>query len=271
MQESELSNKWERGNGGAYLKDYPDESIYLEMPLVRIASRMIEMAAEGIPITKTGNPKLQVLKEWYPLGPKDWYIERHPEKQIRMDTCSTLAMIWDLFHDVGLFRKYKDTVRLSRKGKAVLGHPRRIAHHLLIALQTEADTAILDGYDFDGFNDSLESVGEMLYSFGEEFQPASFYAEKYATADPAFDYYYNLPYEGMRASLIKCFEIRVMVRFFNWFGLVEEQKSYFDKDKQVVIPARYRTTPLFKKLIAIDSQESKVTYPLYYLKSKYVN
>ena len=265
-----LEHEWRKGNKTAYLKDYSDETIYLEMPLVRIANKMIDMADEGIPLTQNGNPKLAVLKELYPFGPKDWYTERHPEKQIRMNTCPTLSMVWYLFHDIGLFRKFKHTVRLSRMGRELKDHPQRIAHHLFNALQTTADTSLLDGFEMDGFNDSLESVAEMLYIFGEDYQLASFYADKYAENEPLFGYFYNLFQGENRNNLVSCFEVRIMVRFFKWFGLVEELESYYDEEKGEIIPAKFKTTPLFKKLIAIDFRPTFV-YPLYYINNNYTN
>lgn len=270
MQEIDpLDYKWLPGEGTVYLKNFANESIYLEMPLVRLANKMLDMAEEGIPIVKSGNPKLAVLKELYPFGPKDWYIEEHPEKQIRMNSCITLAMIWELFHDVGLFRKYKGTVKLSKIGKAVKGRPKLIALHLFYALQTIADTSILDGYEYFGFNESLEKVGEMLYSFGDEYHPASFYGEKYAEEDSDFGYLYKLTLETDRDRLMHCFEVRIMVRFFEWFGLVEHSKSYFDNEKNLYVVSKYKTTPLFKKLIGMDKVKEKITYPLFYLDNQF--
>ena len=256
--------RWLLEDGNAYLKNYPDESIYLEMPLVRLANRMIDMAAEGLPLTKTLNPKLSVLSELYPLGPKDWYIELYPEKKITMTSCNTLAIIWEILRVVGLFRKYKNELRLSRAGKKVKGHPHLLALHLLNALQFEADTSLVDGYEFTPFNASADKVAEMLYEFGDEYHPASFYAEKYANVDDEFGFLYSCVTVPGRDSLSSCFECRIMNRYFEWFGFVEKTKEHFDAEKGVFIRSEYKTTPLFKKFIGVGKETQKVTYPLFY-------
>ena len=65
---------WTKEQDSAYLKDFTDESVYLEMPLVNMVYRMLDMAAEGIPLTKVGNPTSAVIEELYPLGPKDFLL-----------------------------------------------------------------------------------------------------------------------------------------------------------------------------------------------------
>lgn len=57
---------WTKEQDSAYLKDFTDESVYLEMPLVNMVYRMLDMAAEGIPLTKVGNPTSAVIEELYP-------------------------------------------------------------------------------------------------------------------------------------------------------------------------------------------------------------
>ena len=49
---------WTKDEDTAYLKDFADENVYLEMPLVNLIYRMLDMAADGLPLTKVGNPTI---------------------------------------------------------------------------------------------------------------------------------------------------------------------------------------------------------------------
>ena len=242
--------EWEKGQSVAYIKDYENETIYLKMPLVRLANRMIELAADGLPLTTTGNPKLAVLKELYPLGPSDWYIELHPEKQISMITCMTLAEIWDLLRACDIFRKYKSKLKLTKLGKELLGHPKQITHHLFYALATIADTAMLDAYRLYPFNDTLDTVAEALEKYGSNYETAAFYAEKYAEDNPGFEFYYKNP--ELKKESIRCFETRIMVRFYKWMGLVDEIEFHYDPITQTIPPSQFKTTD--HQIIGVDHQ-----------------
>lgn len=130
MDEHISDHFWTKDEDTAYLKDFTDESVYLEMPLVNLTYRMLDMAADGLPLTKVGNPTTAVIEELYPLGPKDFFWENYPKKKMVLSAIPQWATVWDYLQYVELFRKYKGTLRLTRLGKEMKGHPKRLAHHL---------------------------------------------------------------------------------------------------------------------------------------------
>lgn len=73
MDELISDHFWTKDEDIAYLKDFAVENVYLDMPLVNMTYRMLDMAAEGLPLTKVGNPTTAVIEELYPLGPKDFF------------------------------------------------------------------------------------------------------------------------------------------------------------------------------------------------------
>ena len=85
---------WTKDEDTAYLKDFADENVYLEMPLVNLFYRMLDMAADGLPLTKVGNPTIAVIEELYPLGPKDYYWENFPRKKMTLSAIPQMAIIW---------------------------------------------------------------------------------------------------------------------------------------------------------------------------------
>lgn len=135
MDELISNHFWTRDEDIAYLKDFDDENVYLEMPLVNMTYRMLNMAAEGLPLTKVGNPTTAVIEELYPLGPKDFFWENYPKKKMVLSAIPQWATVWDYLQYVELFRKYKGVLRLTRLGKEMKGHPKRLAHHLFFRSQ----------------------------------------------------------------------------------------------------------------------------------------
>ena len=253
-QEDEMFlHLWEKGSGPAYIKDYEDESLYLEMPLVALVHRLMERCAENMPLTPAGNPKRTVVAELYALGPKDFLIEKGYCKLGNLDSSLVLSSIWDLSHWFGLFRKYKDTLRLTKLGKEILGHPKALTHHLFKVMQDFADTSHLDCFPFEAYNDSLELVAVLLDEYGDTFRPTDFYAGKYCECNPFFED--DVSDEKSRRELYYSFYARVLDRFFSWFGLVEFDLLKGDVSAQRMPVNLVRRTPLFEKFIGINPPE----------------
>ncbi len=254
---------WTKEHDTAYLKDFTDESVYLEMPLVNMVYRMLDMAAEGLPLTKVGNPTSAVIEELYPLGPKDFFWENYPKQKMVLSAIPQWATVWDYLQYVELFRKYKGTLRLTKLGKEMKGHPKRLAHHLFYCVQLMADTALLDLYDFAPFNNSLNYVAVLLDTYGDEFRYVDFYAAKYAEVDPDFAFCYEMTESQYINEAIPCFNVRIMERFFDWMGLVDMIDSRFDKEQNKFTLQQYKASTLFKKLIGVNRPESRVVIPIW--------
>lgn len=250
MDELISDHLWTKDEDTAYLKDFADESVYLEMPLVNLTYRMLDMAADGLPLTKVGNPTTAVIEELYPLGPKDFFWENYPRKKMVLSAIPQWATVWDYLQYVELFRKYKGTLRLTRLGKEMKGHPKRLAHHLFYYIQLMADTSLVDYYLFPSFNNSMNHVAVFLDTYGDEFRYVEFYAAKYADVDPDFGYYYQMTEPENINKAVPCFNIRIMERFFGWMGLVEK--------KEVFLHTLYKVSPLFRKLIGVNRPETRV-------------
>ena len=262
-QEDEmLLHRWEKGSGPAYIKDYEDENVYLEMPLVALVHRLMELSSEGMPMTPSLNPKRNVVAELYALGPKDFLIEKGYSRLGNLDSSPVLSSIWDLSHWFGLFRKYKGTLRLTKLGKELLGHPKMLTHHLFMVMEGFADTAHLDNYKFEAYNTALELVAVLLDEYGQDFRPTDFYAEKYCECEPFYDDY-SLEEEDLH-WLFSSFRARVLDRFFSWFGLVEFDLIKGDVSAQRMPVDLVRRTPLFEKFIGINPPEGgrEFFYPM---------
>ena len=61
---------WLQGEGVAYIKSVEDD-IYLQMPLVRLFTRILELCKDGLKLTPSGYLPNKIVAEVYPLGPKE--------------------------------------------------------------------------------------------------------------------------------------------------------------------------------------------------------
>lgn len=256
MDELISDHFWTKDEDIAYLKDFAVENVYLDMPLVNMTYRMLDMAAEGLPLTKVGNPTTAVIEELYPLGPKDFFWENYPKKKMVLSAVPQWATVWDYLQYVELFRKYKGTLRLTRFGKEMKGHPKRLAHHLFYYIQLMADTALLDSYDFAPFNNSLNHVAVLLDTYGDEFRNVEFYAAKYAEVNPDFAFCYEMTESQYINKAVACFNVRIMERFFNWMGLVDMIDLRLDKEQNKFTLQQYMASILFRKLIGVSRPET---------------
>lgn len=254
---------WTKDEDTAYLKDFADENVYLEMPLVNLIYRMLDMAADGLPLTKVGNPTIAVIEELYPLGPKDYYWENFPRKKMTLSAIPQMAIIWDYLKYANLFRKYKGTLRLTRLGKEMKGHPKRLAHYLFYYTQEMANTSLMDSCEFKSFNNALNQVAVLLDTYGNEFRSVEFYAAKYSEVEADFAFFYEISDALYFNLAVSCFNIRIMERFFNWMGFVEMIRSHYDKEQKKYILEQYKISPLFRKLIGINRPERKEVIPIW--------
>lgn len=56
---------------------------------------MLDMAADGLPFTKVGNPTTSFIEELYPLGLKDFFWENYPKKKMVFSAIPQWAIVWD--------------------------------------------------------------------------------------------------------------------------------------------------------------------------------
>lgn len=190
MDEHISDHFWTKDEDIAYLKNFTDENVYLEMPLVNMTYRMLDMAAQGLPLTKAGNPTTAVIEELYPLGPKTFFGKIILEKMV-LSAVPQWDTVWDYLQYVELFRKNKGTLRLTTR-KRDEGTSETSDTSLFYYIQLMTDTELLDSYNFAPFNNSLNHVAVLLDTYGDEFRNVNFYAAKYAEVNLDFAFCYEM-------------------------------------------------------------------------------
>ena len=252
---------WERGTGVAYVKYQESEEDFLQIPLVAQYMKLMELCAAGIKLTPNGYLPNKVVAEIYPLGPKESRIEEGKVTLGKHSNCYILCQTYELFLKTGFVKKRKGVLSLTKKGKELLGSPEELFRELLYGMSTEYDTAFLDVYDFLPMNNMVQMLCALLAKYGKEFRPVDDYADAYAACNPILASYLKEERpEKMRHYAKRAFCVRLINRFFEWFGLVEFKHFKYGSGNILINPDMVRTTELFDKFIGINPPVTKEQY-----------
>lgn len=243
---------WLQGEGVAYIKSVEDD-IYLQMPLVRLFTRILELCKDGLKLTSSGYLPNKIVAEVYPLGPKDFWIENGYSKLGTHANCMIMKETWEIFLKMGLVRKRKGILSLTQTGKTLYDKPEALFAHMLEMMSTVADPAILDGYEFYPFNDRSQYLCALLENNNGEFMPVELYARSYANRQPILWNFLNDQTDSKMAGYaVSAFTARLFRRFLEWFNLVEVKDGKYDPDTRTNGITTVRTTELFHKVIGIN-------------------
>ena len=151
----------------------------------------------------------------------------------------------------GLLRSYRGKFILSRECKALLAGPGMAAIYprLLHTFVTEYNWAYADGYEELPFiQRSFLFTLYLLWRYGDEPRTVRFYEEAYIDAFPALlNEVATNPYFEPEDKVARCYSLRTLSRFAEWFGLVEVEKT---ADPMVSFSdLRLRKTGLFEQVV----------------------
>ena len=252
---------WERGTGIAYVKPQESEDEFLKIPLVAQYMRLMELCAAGIKLTPNGYLPNKVVAEIYPLGPKEARIEEGKVTLGKHSNCCILCQTYELFLQTGFVKKRKGVLSLTKKGKEFLSSPEGIFRELLCGMAMEYDTGLLDAYSIPPINNMVQMVCAMLDQWGQEFRPVEQYATAYAACNPRLGHFLkeDRP-EAVRREAKRAFCVRLINRYFEWFGLVEFKHFRYGLDRILINPDMVKKTELFDKFIGINPPLTKEQY-----------
>ena len=252
---------WERDNGVAYVKEQESEEDFLQIPLVAQYMRLMELCAAGVKLTPNGFLPNKVVAEIYPLGPKESRIEEGRVSLGKHSNCYILCQTYELFLRTGFVKKRNGVLSLTKKGKEFLSSPEGLFRELLRGMATEYDTEMLDVHDFLPMNNMVQMLCALLAKYGKEFRPVDDYADAYAACNPILASYLreDRP-EKVRHYARRAFCVRLINRFFEWFGLVEFKHCKYGPGNILINPDMVKTTELFDKFIGINPPLTKEQY-----------
>ncbi len=227
-----------------------------KVSLFRVAEDFIRIIEREkfIKLTPLGALPKKVMVELYDKKYIfDELIESGITKLWKEQDCLAIMCTKIVLEIAGITKKTNGKMTLTKKGATFL-KPENRQEYCKLFLSTFADK-----FNW-GFNDLYpdKPIGQagwtftiyLLGKFGMNYQPESFYAEKYLKALPAFLKEFET--DGLstdKAQFTSCFSARSFERFLEWFGLVEiqkEGKNYLDRVIKI------RSAEILTKIFNID-------------------
>lgn len=207
-----------------------------EIPIVKSIFELIKLIdpEKGTKLTNTGNLPVKIVKEIYSKGIiKDKYIEAGITKLSKETDAESIHCTKIIGLLSGYLRITNNRIFVTKKGKN-FEKDRSKLKKILNTFGSKFNLGYFDGYENSqiGQHDFKFSL-YLLYKFGEKEREKNFYANKYFTAFPM-----NGDCNERNKS---CYTLRTFQRFFNYFGIIEQDKTWNDPNVKI--------TNLFKKYI----------------------
>lgn len=210
-------------------------------------------------LTAVGNIPPRIVKEMYPLGIGDYFIEAGIGKLTKETDSECVHLARILVELSGIVKKRNNKLSLTATGKKII----KDDHSLFWKLFTTHFDKFNWGY-FDGYE--MENLGKFAYpysfvliaKYGSEHRLEEFYGEKFFEAFPSLveQLGKNTILRNKSESVICCYCSRVFRRFFNYWGLITRSEELKSSNRWV------EKTEFFDKLIKIlPHRELEITHP----------
>ncbi|MFN8396335.1 MAG: hypothetical protein U0176_17050 [Bacteroidia bacterium] len=223
-------------------------------PFYRLVVDLLTTAqtAGGFKATAKGNLPTTVCKELYAKRHILLeMIEIGIVKPYKEDDYQSINAAHVVCKQIGLLRKFKGKILLTKKGEKLLQPTNRpeLFRELLVGYCLSFNWGYLDGVQVDGLTQwELGFLLFLLIKYGNEERKATYYAEQCLLAFPIMKERLVSPYHSPLEELSHATEIRFFGHFACWFGLAEdtlvEKKSYLDR-------SIYRKTALLDGLFEV--------------------
>ncbi|MEW8420059.1 MAG: SEC-C metal-binding domain-containing protein [Candidatus Thiodiazotropha endolucinida] len=201
---------------------FPEHSIALQL----FDALATGISKDGVKATSRGNLPIQLCRDILANTPED-LLMRPPRirTETEFDELHTLRVVGEL---AGLIEQSKTRFVLSPLGQKLTQPDRRtqLFHTLLKAYATKFNWGYRDGYaDVEIIQTGWLFSLYCLSSFGAQWRPCRFYAEKFVEAFPmALNEIEGTPYTSVEEQFHHCYQTRTLVRFARFWGLIDIRK-----------------------------------------------
>jgi len=225
---------------------------YAKIPLLNLIKYMMQIIVsnESIQLTAKGYLPPKFVTDIYAQGYiKDYVIENGISKLKKEADCRIIGLSRMLLESMGLIKKRKSIISLTKKGQSTLNDNPELLNLLINAYTFEFDWGYCDGFEDDGIGQAGFGYSLILLSkYGKKKRNSDFYARKYFKAFPNLIDRSLPPLFGSHEdTAYSAYTIRTFDRFLDYFGLVDTHRT--DKITGDVI---IKATPFFDKLIKCE-------------------
>jgi len=207
-----------------------------------ILSMLIEgIGEDGIKLTAKGNLgqkfSKEASREYYDRYPDPFKPKLSVRSELNFEPLHAIRLTAQL---AGLVRKYKGKLHLTKKCKKALDSNglRELYPLLLQSYIRKFNWGYRDGYQEISFiQQSFLFTLYLLHKYGNNWKPATFYSDSYLQAFPMLlEEIEAKPYEPPEDTLRRCYILRTLQRFADFFGLADLEQvteGPFDREYRV--------------------------------------
>ena len=224
---------------------------YALCPLFRQTKALLKIIDETgeLKLTTIGNLPTKIVKELYPLGVKNWFIEECGYKLNREDDSESVQVAHILSTISGLAKKRNNKLSLTANGKKLLNDDHALFMKLFSTYCLMFNWEYFDSFEFDGIGKFGFVYSLYLISiYGNKKLPDILYASKFFDTFRNIKEMYDFGEDGPQLTdrLYSCYCSRVFTRSFYMWGFVDREKLRY------MLPDLVWKTEFFDKLIKVE-------------------
>lgn len=223
---------------------------YAKIPILCQIKHLIQILQnEGkVKLTAIGNLPTRIVKELYPLGVRDHFIESGISKLSKESDSQAVGLTRILLQLMRVTKVRHNVLTMTKEGEKIAANNELLMANLMDTFCLQFNKAYFDGYESEVIgNMGVGFTLLLLKKYGAEKRSDFFYAEKYFRVFPLF-------LDGLRLyEASSCYSIRTFDRLLMHLGLIEivGGKGYGFIDKYII------KTELYDKLITIEPLHNK--------------
>lgn len=231
------------------LQKLSDED-YAKIPILRQIKHLIQtIQKEGkIKQTSIGNIPPRIVKELYPLGIGNFFIDKGLSKLSKETDSDAVVLTKILLNLMRITKVRNNVLTLTKEGEKIAANNELLMKHLMVTFCCKFNKAYFDGYESDRIGNMGVGFTLMLLSkYGSEKHPDIFYSDKYFKAFPLLLNGLVPSYTTVECMASSCYSIRTFDRLLLHLGLIEiDAVRHYEREKKEIIK-----TELFDKLIKV--------------------
>ncbi|CDN32569.1 hypothetical protein BN938_2499 [Mucinivorans hirudinis] len=194
-------------------------------PILRQAKLLLKCIEEAgeLKLTAIGNLPPKIVKEIYPLGIGDWYIDAGMGKLSKETDSMCVHLTRITLEIAGIIKKRNNKLSLTATGKKLMADDYALFSKMFTAYFEKFNWEYLDRYEFDNLGRfAVAFTFVLLAKYGDERKLGSFYADKFFAAFPSLieDYECGSEYNSTDSYLSSCYRHRLFEYSLNFWGLI---------------------------------------------------
>ncbi len=223
---------------------------YDKIPIIRLMKVIIDEInpEDGLRLTTVGNIPPKIVKSIYENSEyKEDAIESGIVRINKEDDCEAVVTAREILILCGMVKVRNKVMNRTKKCHELLNDPDTMLKKIWEEFVSRFNVSYFDGYPENECGKfGFAYILFLLNKYGAKYESVDFYGRLYLKAFPHIVDEFDGRFRSKEDEAIGCFSIRMLCRFFQYFGIVQIEERYKTDLTKVKI------TSLFNQMIKID-------------------